>query len=233
MAVDETKRSLSLSRNPPTKPAMPTDPTKSLASMGIYVFDAAHLYELLEEDDRNENSSHDFGKDIIPKITEAGMAYAHPFLPSCVQFDPGTPSRTGATWGRWKPTEGQPRSGVSHAGVGYVRPELADPYPYGTPPASLQDRSGSHGMTPELVGFRGGIIPGRWWCSRCCSRAGKPHSVTLIRQSCCQMSGWASCRLRRCVIDRACVIPEGMVIGENAEEDARRFSIAQRKVSCW
>ncbi len=38
------------------------------------------------------------------------------------------------------------------------------------------------------------------------------------------MSGWgASCRLRRCVIDRACVIPEGMVIGENAEEDARRF----------
>ncbi|MCZ5936278.1 hypothetical protein O5264_28855, partial [Escherichia coli] len=30
-------------------------------------------------------------------------------------------------------------------------------------------------------------------------------------------------RLRRCVIDRACVIPEGMVIGENAEEDARRF----------
>ena len=32
-----------------------------------------------------------------------------------------------------------------------------------------------------------------------------------------------SCRLRRCIIDRACVIPEGMVIGENAEEDARRF----------
>ncbi len=62
---------------------MPTDPTKSLASMGIYIFDAAYLYELLEEDDRNENSSHDFGKDIIPKITEAGMAYAHPFPLSC------------------------------------------------------------------------------------------------------------------------------------------------------
>ena len=38
------------------------------------------------------------------------------------------------------------------------------------------------------------------------------------------MSGWgAHACLRRCVIDRACVIPEGMVIGENAEEDARRF----------
>ncbi len=41
---------------------MPNDPSKSLASMGIYVFDADYLYELLEEDDRDENSSHDFGK---------------------------------------------------------------------------------------------------------------------------------------------------------------------------
>ena len=46
------------------------------------------LYELLEEDDKDENSSHDFGKDIIPKITKAGMAYAHPFPLSCVQSDP-------------------------------------------------------------------------------------------------------------------------------------------------
>lgn len=56
--------------------------------MGIYVFNADYLYELLAEDDLDENSSHDFGKDIIPKITEAGMAYAHPFPLSCVQSDP-------------------------------------------------------------------------------------------------------------------------------------------------
>ncbi len=62
---------------------MPGDDTKSLASMGIYVFDADYLYELLEEDDKDENSSHDFGKDIIPKITKAGMAYAHPRCPAC------------------------------------------------------------------------------------------------------------------------------------------------------
>jgi glucose-1-phosphate adenylyltransferase len=82
---------------------MPSDETKSLASMGIYVFDADYLYELLEEDDNDENSSHDFGKDIIPKITKAGMAYAHPFPLSCVQSDPMR-NRTGAMWVRWKPT---------------------------------------------------------------------------------------------------------------------------------
>ncbi len=47
--------------------------------MGIYVFDAEYLYQLLEDDDRDEHSTHDFGKDIIPVITAAGEAYAHPF----------------------------------------------------------------------------------------------------------------------------------------------------------
>ena len=103
MAVDENEKIIEFVEKPANPPAMPTDPTKSLASMGIYVFDAAYLYELLEEDDRNENSSHDFGKDIIPKITEAGMAYAHPF-PSPACSPTRTPNLTGATWGRWKPT---------------------------------------------------------------------------------------------------------------------------------
>jgi glucose-1-phosphate adenylyltransferase len=66
---------------------MPGDKTKSLASMGIYVFDAEYLYQLLDEDGRDEQSSHDFGKDIIPAITASGEAGAHPFPRSCVQSD--------------------------------------------------------------------------------------------------------------------------------------------------
>ncbi|MCO1633701.1 sugar phosphate nucleotidyltransferase, partial [Escherichia coli] len=84
MAVDENDKIIEFVEKPANPPSMPNDPSKSLASMGIYVFDADYLYELLEEDDRDENSSHDFGKDLIPKITEAGLAYAHPFPLSCV-----------------------------------------------------------------------------------------------------------------------------------------------------
>jgi ADP-glucose pyrophosphorylase len=112
------------------QPAMPGDPTKSLASMGIYVFDADYLYELLEEDDKDENSSHDFGKDIIPKITEAGMAYAHPFPLSCVQSDPNAEPYwrdVGTLEAYWKANLDL----ASVTGAGYVRPELADSYPYG------------------------------------------------------------------------------------------------------
>jgi glucose-1-phosphate adenylyltransferase len=87
MAVDENDKIIEFVEKPANPPTMPGDETRSLASMGIYVFDAEYLYQLLAEDDRDEGSSHDFGKDIIPKITAAGEAYAHPFPRSCVQSD--------------------------------------------------------------------------------------------------------------------------------------------------
>ncbi|HBZ0449987.1 TPA: glucose-1-phosphate adenylyltransferase, partial [Klebsiella pneumoniae] len=212
---------------PANPPAMPTDPTKSLASMGIYVFDAAYLYELLEEDDRNENSSHDFGKDIIPKITEAGMAYAHPFPLSCVQSDPNAEPYwrdVGTLEAYWK----------ANLDLASVTPEL-DMYdqnwPIRThmeslPPAKfVQDRSGSHGMTLNSLVSGGCIISGSVVVQSVLFPRVRVNSFCNIDSAVLLPDVWVgrSCRLRRCVIDRACVIPEGMVIGENAEEDARRF----------
>lgn len=52
----------------------------TLASMGIYVFNTKFLLNLLEEDALDKGSAHDFGKNIIPQIVEAGRAYAYPFL---------------------------------------------------------------------------------------------------------------------------------------------------------
>lgn len=63
-------KSLNLLKNRLIRPPF-GDETRSLASMGIYVFDAEYLYQLLEDDDRDEHSTHDFGKDIIPGITAA------------------------------------------------------------------------------------------------------------------------------------------------------------------
>ncbi|MEE6802803.1 sugar phosphate nucleotidyltransferase, partial [Escherichia coli O8:H10] len=79
MAVDENEKVIDFVEKPANPPTMPGDDTRSLASMGIYIFDAEYLYALLEEDDKDENSNHDFGKDIIPKVTKAGEAFAHAF----------------------------------------------------------------------------------------------------------------------------------------------------------
>jgi glucose-1-phosphate adenylyltransferase len=58
----------------------PKQSDSTLASMGIYVFNTQFLLDLLEEDAKDKNSSHDFGKNIIPNIVEMGKAYAYPFL---------------------------------------------------------------------------------------------------------------------------------------------------------
>lgn len=87
---------------------MPDDPNRALASMGIYVFEAEYLYEVLEKDAKDTKSSNDFGKDIIPAIVAEGGARAHPFSRSCVMS--GSRSNpTGATSARLMPT-GKPTS---------------------------------------------------------------------------------------------------------------------------
>ncbi|MDO4808117.1 MAG: glucose-1-phosphate adenylyltransferase [Coriobacteriales bacterium] len=50
----------------------PAEPKSNLASMGIYIFNAKLLIETLKEDDKNPDSSHDFGGDIIPKLLADG-----------------------------------------------------------------------------------------------------------------------------------------------------------------
>lgn len=58
----------------------PKQSDSTLASMGIYVFNTKFLLEQLEEDALIKDSSHDFGKNIIPRLVEMGRAYAYPFL---------------------------------------------------------------------------------------------------------------------------------------------------------
>nr|MBA2817468.1 Glucose-1-phosphate adenylyltransferase [Candidatus Pantoea persica] len=89
--------------------------------MGIYVFNADYLYQLLEEDLQEPASNHDFGKDILPKVVVSGEGYAHSFTLSCVQQDETSPpywlARCGHAGGL---LARQSRSRVGDAGAGYV-----------------------------------------------------------------------------------------------------------------
>ncbi|WP_461308373.1 glucose-1-phosphate adenylyltransferase, partial [Albidovulum sp.] len=85
MAVDAGDRILDFVEKPADPPAMPGDPTRSLASMGIYVFRTDFLCEILRQDAASASSEHDFGKDIIPALVARGNAFAHPFSRSCVR----------------------------------------------------------------------------------------------------------------------------------------------------
>ncbi len=85
VAVAEQDRIVSFLEKPKNPAAHAGHPLMSFASMGIYVFRTKFLFDQLRRDAADPNSSHDFGKDIIPYLVEHGRAFAHRFTESCVR----------------------------------------------------------------------------------------------------------------------------------------------------
>ena len=79
MEVNEQNRLGGFQEKPDNPKTIPGDPTSCLASMGIYVFTARFLFEQLLKDANTADSSHDFGKNIIPSIIDQHRVYAFPF----------------------------------------------------------------------------------------------------------------------------------------------------------
>jgi glucose-1-phosphate adenylyltransferase len=79
MDVDDEDRVVGFLEKPPDPPGLPDAPGECLASMGIYVFTARTMYELLCQDATRADSGHDFGKNIIPEILESQRVYAYRF----------------------------------------------------------------------------------------------------------------------------------------------------------
>src|SRR5271157_1172983 len=79
MHVDEENKILSFLEKPANPPPMPGKPDAALCSMGIYVFETKFLIEEIKRDAADPNSSHDFGKDVIPNVVAKGQAVAHHF----------------------------------------------------------------------------------------------------------------------------------------------------------
>lgn len=95
MEIDESQRVISFREKPRYPDPMPDDPTHCLGSMGIYVFNANFLFEQLCRDATQVESSHDFGKNIIPSILRSHLVRAYPFRDkntghSCYWRDVGT-----------------------------------------------------------------------------------------------------------------------------------------------
>ena len=79
MQVDATRRIIDFQEKPTQPMPMPDDPSRCLASMGIYVFNTNFLFDQLCRDATDGRSSHDFGKNIIPSIISSQLVRAYPF----------------------------------------------------------------------------------------------------------------------------------------------------------
>jgi len=227
MAVDENDKILDFVEKPADPPPMPGDPDKALASMGIYVFEAEYLYEILEKDHPDDTSEHDFGKDIIPAIVAEGGAYAHPFSRSCVMS--GLESEP-----YWRDVGTLDAYWQANIDLTDFEPKLdlyADNWPIWTyseltPPAKfIHNEEGRRGQAVSSLVAGGCIISGSS-LYRCLLFTGvRTHSYAqlegVVALPYCEVGRRAY--VKNAIIDRGVKIPAGMIIGEDPELDARRF----------
>jgi len=230
MAVDDKRRITDFLEKPADPPAMPGHPDVALASMGIYVFDSQYLYKLLEEDALDPASEHDFGKDIIPRAVAEGRALAHPFSMSCVTHG----DQRADTPAYWRDVGTIDAFWGANLDLASIKPELDiydTDWPIWTyqrqlPPAKfVVDGNGNSGMTVNTIVSGGCIVSGSKVVESVLFSSVRIHSFCEIRQAVLlpDVEVGRGARLSKVVVDRGCVIPEGMVVGEDAAADAARF----------
>jgi glucose-1-phosphate adenylyltransferase len=227
MAVDAQRQITSFVEKPADPPPMPGNDKVALASMGIYIFNADYLYQKLEEDLANPASSHDFGKDVIPSCVQDGRALAHPFGMSCIVNANGSPPY-------WRDVGTIDAFWSANLDLASINPELDiydTEWPIWTyqrqlPPAKfIPDRNGSHGMTVNTIVSGGCIVSGSHVANSVFFSNVRVDSFCNIDQAVVLpgVTMERNCRVRKVVIDRGCVLPAGLVVGEDAAADAARF----------
>ena len=226
MAVDEHDLIVDFVEKPADPPPMPGDPDRALASMGIYVFDAAYLQRELARDIADPLSSHDFGKDIIPHAVRNGDAAAHPFSLSAVGTRPGAEPY----WRDVGTIDAYWDANIDLTATDPLLNVYDTRWPIWTyqsqlPPAKfVHNQADRRGMAIESVVSGGCIVSGSVHRSVLFSSV-RVHSYSTVSWSVLlpgvQIGRHA--RVHRAVLDRDCVIPDGMVIGEDAAADAERF----------
>jgi glucose-1-phosphate adenylyltransferase len=226
--VDDEHRVVGFLEKPPDAPSMPGHEGFCLASMGVYVFNAEFLFEQLSRDADEPNTSHDFGKNIIPHAMARYNVAAHHFADSCVGAVGTAPY--------WRDVGTLDAFWEANLELTKITPELNlydAEWPIWTfqeqlPPAKFvfdeDDRRG--GAYASMVSG-GCIISGAtvrrsvlFSNVRVESHANVEDSVVLP-----DVEIAPGAVLRRTVIDQHCRIPEGLVVGLHPEEDRRRFHV--------
>lgn len=235
MAVDGKDRITSFLEKPADPPGTPDDPTVALASMGIYVFNWSHLRALLLDDAKNEASSHDFGNDLIPQLVAGGNAQAHRFEQSCVRSSTDAPAYwrdVGTVDAFWK----------ANIDLTDFTPDLDlwdREWPIWTyseivPPAKfIHDEKDRRGLAVSSMISGGCIVSGSEIRQSLLFTNCRTNSYASLDQVVAlpNVVVHRSARLSRCVIDRGVQIPEGLIVGEDSQEDKKWFRVTEGGVT--
>jgi glucose-1-phosphate adenylyltransferase len=202
--------------------------------MGIYVFNANFLYEQLIRDADEPHSSHDFGKDLIPYMIPRYRVYAHRFGDSCVGSPPDRPY--------WRDVGTVDAFWEANMELTKVTPDLNlydEEWPIWTyqlqlPPAKFVfDDDDRRGQAIDAMVSGGCIISGATVRRSLLFSNVRVNSYSSITDSVIlpNVEIGHHVRLNHVVVDKLCKIPDGLVVGENPEEDRKRFHVTEKGIT--
>jgi glucose-1-phosphate adenylyltransferase len=226
LSVDTDGRVVEFTEKPEQPQSIPGKPDTALASMGIYVFNTAFLYEQLIKDADDDYSTHDFGHDIIPELIQKYRVISHPFR--------GEQEGQGAYWRDVGTIDAFWEANLELIGV---VPELNlydDHWPIWTyqeqlPPAKfIFDDDDRRGMALDSMVSGGCLISGATVRNSLLFSNVRVNSYTRLQDVVAlpNVRFGRNCRVTRAVIDKWCDLPDGTIIGEDPEQDAKRFYVS-------
>lgn len=231
MKVDEDNRIIGFEEKPEHPAEIPGEPGLTLASMGNYIFNTDFLFDILQQDGKNNLSEHDFGKNIIPSIIENHNVYAFPFR------DPETGERA-----YWRDVGTLDAFWAANMELIAPAPELNlyDPnwpiwtYQVHLPPAKFVfNDDNRRGMAVDSTVSGGCIISGSHLNKTLLFSNVRVHSYSDIEETVIlpEVTVNRHCRIKRAIIDRGCEIPTGITIGYDLEQDkANGFRMTDKGV---
>ena len=234
MHVDADDTITAFVEKPKDPPGIPGDEGMALASMGIYVFNTDFLFEQLLRDADDPQSKRDFGGDIIPYIVKHGKAVAHRFTNSCIRAAEEIEEY-------WRDVGTLDAYFEANLDLTDTVPKLNlydRDWPIWTdavvaaPAKFVHDEDGRRGFAVSSLVSGDCIISGSEVRRSLPFTGVKIGSYSNVKEAVilpyCNIGRGA--RLSRVIIDSGVRIPEGLVIGEDPELDARRFRVSEKGV---
>jgi glucose-1-phosphate adenylyltransferase len=212
-------------------PTMPDDPERVYASMGNYAFSTDVLLRELYADSKNENSSHDFGKDILPSLIGRSDMYAYDFNTNIIPGDPiGSPQY-------WRDVGTLDAYYEASMDLRRVSPELNlynRQWPlrtasyYDAPAKFVFDEAGRRGMAVDSIVAGSSIVSGGFVKCSVLGRGVRVHTGANIDESVifdnCDIGRHA--KVRRAILDKNVKVPEGVEIGYNLDDDRKKYYVS-------
>ena len=231
--LDDRQRIVAFKEKPQQAQAIPGDPTRVYASMGIYLFPRQVLEEELSWDAQQKDTAHDFGKNIIPRCLKNRRVFAYVL---------GEPSDQPAYWRDIGTIDAYYEANMELIQVTptfnlYDRAWPIRTYMEQHPPAKFvfggEEDPSRKGMALESLVAGGCIISGGRVIRSVLSPNVRIHSFSEVTDSVLlegvEVGRYA--KIRRAVIDKDVKIPPSAVIGYDPEEDRRRFTVTESGIT--